>query len=325
VIAVRRGAAGALLLALASGMLSGCGAGSLWNVGQLEGRHPAVADARGHRLADLVPYVWPHEGELLWFLCRWDETAPIQVGFAESVSAREAEVLTRALELWELALPGMRFQRVDVAKSPQIRVSVGSASEGYSGQTRAECLVDPASVTDGAERVSARLLQAEVVLRRSDIDKLGRPVALSEDQFLATAAHELGHALGFQGHVVGAPSVMRAEVGRVRAMGVGLLEGRPLHEPTLRALYAVPSGTVVSRGTWPHARSALVAQLVSRAQQEGYVGPTVRVGDRAARLSWWRSDGRHLGVRLGNIKSALRRGETFEFEPDLLAQALLGR
>jgi len=324
VIEARRGVT-AVLLVFVAGIEASCGAASgRWNVASLEERHPAVADARGHRLAQLIPYVWPREDELVWFLCRWLDDAPIHIAYAESVSPREGELLTQALELWELALPEVRFQRVGIGELPQIRVSVGSASEGYSGLTRAECALDPTSVMDGVERVDARLLQVEVALRRSDIDKLGRPVSLREDEFLATAVHELGHALGFQGHVTGAASILRSEVGRVRGMGAGLLDGNPLREPTLRALYAAPSGTVVARGSWPSERGAVVARLVRRAREEGYRGPTVRVGDRSARLSWWRSDGRQLGVRLGAVQSALRRGEAMEFEPDLQAEALLG-
>ncbi|MCZ6465130.1 MAG: matrixin family metalloprotease, partial [Proteobacteria bacterium] len=183
-----------------------------------------------------------NEGEptLALLLCRWVTPAVIPVSLPPDASAAERSLLGKALSAWEVALP-VRFEQTSAVLA-RLEIRFARVGEGdprrTSGLTAADC--DLRESPPSVER-------AVVSLRRANLDVLDRPVALSDEELLGTALHELGHALGFQGHVAHGRSVMVRNTEAVRRMGRGVLAGEALRAPSVQALYRVPSGAIVGR------------------------------------------------------------------------------
>ena len=116
---------------------------------------------------------------------------------------------------------------------------------------------------------------------------------------------------------------MVRNVEQVRAIGRRVLRGERLEAPTLRALYALPSGTLLLRQALPSGRTAEVDRLAELAAGSGYRGPYVRVGSRAGRLEWRQPGGRLVSVWLPAMRRALREPASLQLVPDPLAAAWL--
>jgi hypothetical protein len=148
-------------------------------------------------------------------------------------------------------------------------------------------------------------------------------VALSPEELLGSAVHELGHALGFQGHVRRGGSVMVRNVEAVRRVGRRLLAGEPFEDATLAALYRSPSGVVVRRVPLPAGRTAPIDRLAALGAARGFRGPGIRVGDRGARIAWWDGAGRRLAVYLPELPETLSDPRRLRLEPGPRAAAWL--
>jgi hypothetical protein len=286
-----------LAVAAALAWATTCGTGCTpprggWDWDALGARHPAVREVRGSRLGDATPYVVPRAEELILFLCRWSTERPLSVALPPDASPRERALLRLALRSWEEAGLGVRFEERESAPADIEIVFVEPDPEQdvaavRSGLVTADCAVegDLRSPLAG-ERVEAELAHAEIRLARAVLDLLGRPVALGEERLLGTALHELGHALGYQGHAARG-SVMTRSVSDVRWIGGDVLEGGSFRDPTLHSLYLVPSGTVVGRLPIQRRRLRPARRLARIGSGEGWSGPWVRVGERLSVL-WWR-------------------------------------
>ena len=77
-----------------------------------------------------------------------------------------------------------------------------------------------------------------------------------------------------------------------------MLGGKPCDEPTLRALYALPSGAVLSRIAISPFRTESFDALAALAAQRGMAGPFARVGDREAEIFFVTKGGEELGVEI---------------------------
>ncbi len=117
---------------------------------------------------------------------------------------------------------------------------------------------------------------------------------------------------------------MVRDVEQVRRLGRQVLEGAPLQAPSVVALYRVPSGERLARVALPPGRTAAIDELAELAQQKGYRGPVVRVGDRAASIAWWNEQGGSVGVRIPAVRDTLRDPSRLEILVDPLASAWLG-
>ena len=287
----------------------------------LEVRAPAVAEIPGHRLGDTTPYLLPYADELVLFLCRFERGTRVRVALPESASAEERALLRRALAAWSGAGLGLSLHEVGEGEPAEIQLRIGDAVRGFAAQTAAECGL--AGVVASDERLPARLLGAQIVLRREDLDVRGHAVALSPEELLGSALHELGHALGFQGHARRGASVMVRNVEAVRRIGRRLLAGEPFADATLAALYRSPSGAVVGRMRLPAGRSQPIDRLVAIGAARGFRGPSVRVGDRGARISWWDDQGQHLAVHVPELEAVLADPRRLRLEPGPHAAAWL--
>jgi hypothetical protein len=285
----------------------------------------------GHRLADLAPHFWLAGDELLQFSCRWSGKRAVPV-WPLAATPDEMRVLARALAVLGEAVPGLELELVSNAVDAAgqgIAVAFADAPpEGArdpaaigSGDAVADCRVDE-PFGDGAVGASlrAQLDRASVRILRSRFDLLGRPVALDELELLAALLHELGHAIGFSSHPASGATVMRAAPGEVRLRVRPVLRGEPLRAPTLAALYALPSGTVLRRDPSGPTERATARVFGDLARRGAWGRAHSRAGEDSAEV-WWPAgdDGRR-------VLRASRAGawpERFALRANALARAAL--
>lgn len=274
-----------------------------WDVGDLEARHGSLREIRGHRLGESPPYFALGSDGIALFLCRWADRTPIPVWLPETATPAETQVLGRALSAWEGAGLGVQFDVRTWLDEPPVAGIVfelldpaGEDAPTGAASTIADCAIPPevaeAPSKGPAPPVDAELQYASIHLNRSFGDLIGRPVRLSESELLGAAVHELGHALGFPGHVAGGGSVMSAhgQIEATRRWGRRIEAGETLEAPTLVALYTVPSGVRLRWLPFERRKLSRLAELSKRATVMGLRGPWSRVSSESGRL-FYRDDG----------------------------------
>ena len=265
-------------------LLAGLGwacAGPVWDATTWAEARPELAGRDVGRLGDATPYLIASADRLHLFLCRWPDGGAIPVSLPPDASETERALLDRALVAWERAVPGLRFAATDGEAALRLRFS----TRGREGASAAVvCRVTPPF--DRAGPLDARLVDAELVLRREEADAWGRPRRLADEELLGAAVHELGHALGLQGHVGRGGSALRREPEAVRRVGRRVLGGASLVEPAAAALYALPSGVRVETRRLPRGASAPVDAIAQRALEAGAQSVWLQLGDRAQETRW---------------------------------------
>ncbi len=290
----------------------------------LGGRHPKLAAAGPERLRHMRPYYLPAAGQLTLFSCRWPDGAAIPVQLPSDASAEEQRKIHAVLAAWEDAGLGVRFERRPL-EGVGIEIEFPADLFAYDAGAVVDCAVEARGIRPNVERLPARLVRARVSVARDD------------PRLAGTLLHELGHALGFQGHVPparrrqkrasarGGGTIMRRDTELLREVGERVLQGGPFHDPSLAALYALPSGTVLGRLAISRDRTRLVDRMLEIGVTRGLVGPLVRVGDEEGRIAWHDpDDGRVARLLLRNLELARSDPERLEIEPSLRARALLG-
>jgi len=304
-----------------------CVAG-LWDAALLERRHPALAAISQHRLGDATPYLLPAGGSIAFFLCRWPSGGTIPVSLPPDASEQELRALEQVMRAWEGAGLGVRFATgAPPGAGIELRFidpEADTTETTQAANTIADCAVAPEAAEDrGASVLPARLVFASIHMWRGGFDMLGRPVPHSQAEFVGSALHEFGHALGFQGHVRLGRSIMVSETDAVRRAGQGLLAGKAFGDPTLRALYAVPSGSVVERVSVAAHRTERFDRMARIARERGFAGPTVRVGDLAGRIAWRDAAGVDYALRILDVRRVLRAPETLSLRTTIATAQLL--
>lgn len=160
--------------------------------------------------------------------------------------------------------------------------------------------------------------------RRTPKDVRHHDALLTREQIAGIVLHEIGHALGFQGHVSYGDTAMVRSGDDVVARGRSLLRGERPADATLRALYAVPSGAVVQRTPVSPARTEEIDRLAEAAAERGLRGPYVRVGDVDGRVFWRDSEGEEYGVGVADVLRTLRSPERLVLLPEPAARELVG-
>ena len=316
------------------GMLTGCVpyAGQ-WDVDSLRARHPKLLSSAGQRLGDTTPYLIPSGQSAILFLCHFPSPSTVSVSLPSEATSREQAAIRLALDGWENAGLGLRFEEVPEAKA-MIKIHLAALSGTGAAEARAigtgsavsDCGFDSAWETAGKTDgpIPARLFGSEVTLRTSKTDMLGREVRLTEDELVGAALHELGHALGFSGHVATPDSVMALTTDTVRRFGRELRRGRGFSAPSLAALYAVPSGTVVGRVALAESSAALFDAVMKFADSRGWQGPIVRTGDSAVSFDWQASNAPIGSLTIRGYRESLASGQPLSFSKSSLERLLAG-
>ena len=321
VSAPARPACGRVALVALLGLLTAGCVPTRWDTDPLAARYPALGEVHGQRLGDATPYLLPLQGELISLLCRW-EVERIPVSLPPDASPEERHLLELALRSWERALGVVFAQGAPAGEGIEIRF-VEAAEPNRSVPRAAGTISDCAVSSFAGERLEAHLVFASIHLHRYQTDVLGRSVAHTEAELAGTALHEIGHALGLQGHVQVGPSVMVRSVDEVRLSGRHLLRGVTLPAPTLRGLYALPSGTVVSRVPLSAAQTQPLDTLLLHAARARWSGPFVRVGDTVARIGWRDAEGRAYALFVRRVADVLKNPAELILLPGSRASALL--
>ena len=285
-----------------------------WNLPALEQEHPALAGVPGHRLKDVRPYVLPAAGELTFFLCRWPDDAAIPVAIDTDAAPEQRRAIAAALDAWQGA--GAR-RALRAARTPdraaRHRHPLDREPAGRASDTIANCRVDSLEDGPASGPLPAELEFASIHLAAEDPLLTGR------------ALHELGHALGFQGHPTRGDTVMLRGMTASRLAGDRARSGDLKGDAALSALYALPSGTVLSRRALPLERTRPVDRLVPRAGGQGWAGPFVRVGDERGVLFWRDSRGDSIAFTLTGLSPARSDPLRIQLTPNARAQRELER
>ncbi len=306
-LVARRLVARRLPLCAAAALLAAC-APPVWNPEPLEAREPRLRALGSHRLGDATPYLLPVQDALVLFLCRWETRDPIPVSLPPEASPEQTGALEAALRAWEAAGLGLRFARgAPAATGIELRL-VAQQAEGAGAArgatTVADCAIDPQAATR-SDRLAAQLVFASIHLRAESADPIGRLSPLSAADLAGAALHELGHALGFQGHVRVGEGAMRYQVDAMRRAGRHVLAGEAFRDDTLRALYSVPSGVVVGRSQLPPGRTQAVDRLLAMARSGSLEGPVARMGDLEGQILFRDGDGAAYAIWLRGVAGAL--------------------
>lgn len=302
-----RGVVVAVLCAGAAAAVLGC-AQPAWDATGLEGRYPALREVDGHRLGDVRPFYWPAGGQLTLLLCRWPDGARIPVVLPRDGTADERRRVEAALAAWEGAGLGIRFVPVPALDAGGIEIELVEGMLAWGANTIADCQVDAGGA---GERLPARIVYASIQLARND------------PRLVGSALHELGHALGFQGHPRRGDSIMLRDADRLRRTGDRVWNGASFTDATLAALYSVPSGTVLTRITLRPGETEPIDRLRAMGSAQGWRGPWLRVGDREGLVRWRTRRGRDVSVLLRGLSAALERPDGLVLEPDPVARRLL--
>ncbi|MFP6655261.1 MAG: hypothetical protein VCB25_06515 [Myxococcota bacterium] len=309
-------------------MVAGCSQPRrTWDLSALRKQTPSLDAINGHRLGDMVPFPALEGERVVLIACRFRDHGPIRIGgdgpgwpaswARQAVSALERGARGFKLEFVPSQSGGSDLRELDI----EIRSIEGAEEAGPRGlgDTLSECDISPLSSSVGRPR--GWLVGAEIRMRRARLDMLGESQDASAAEWVGALMHEIGHGLGFSGHVVAAETILVREESRLRAAGrVGLAEG-VWSDATLEALYRLrPGQPLGTRPLTAGSRSILreIRGLLQRDRDRGGAAVEIRssVGDRYARIQWRLSDGSRLTVRLLDWRRVLREGEAIRLHPD---------
>src|SRR5262249_44779750 len=156
-----------------------------WKAEDWAATRPELAGQPLGRLGDMTPYVLPADDALYFFVCHWPLDAPLRVSMPPDSNSHERELLEKALHAWEAVVRGVRFEIVEGAAPIRLRFR-DTGPEG--ARTAVDCEVTPPRSPEVP--LNARLVAAQIELRRAERDPWGKPIELSGYQMLGSATHE---------------------------------------------------------------------------------------------------------------------------------------
>ncbi len=263
----------------------------------------AAGCATPEPLTQLHAYVWAAQEEVRVFLCRWPDGARVGVSLPQQGPEAMREAAAAALAAWQrVDLPIDLVEEVPERAQIEVRLVDGAIrrDDGRAGSGRgfADCRVGEG----GPDQLHGARVEVAV---RSAPDARGHIHEHTPEVVAGTVLHELGHALGYQGHPRGGrdePMVREADA--LRRLGRRVLAGKRIDSPEVRALYARPTGATLLRAPVSRWRTEPVDQLAPLARADGLEGPFVRSGDAWGRILWRGAAGQELGIWLPNLLEA---------------------
>ncbi len=299
---------------------------------------PALRALSGQRLGDMVPFpglvasAGPSGSpRLALVVCRFAAGTALRIrsdgpGWSEPAGAAALAALAPLLARLGLSLERTTVTPVEIEIHAHLGLEA-EAPEGL-GDTLAECDVtnDVSNDLGGEAGLGPRGLvrRADIRMRRSGIDAKGLVQRASDDAWIGALLHELAHALGFSGHAATGRSLLVRDEGVLREIGRAVLQGQPLSDPTLTALYQLRPGQILGERTlsrasanWLRAVLRLDAELEAAGIRRTAL--VASVGDREARLSFRYANGRGFGLRFPGWPERLRDGGEVFAIPDRAA------
>lgn len=290
---------------------------------------PGLAGLEAHRLGDMVPFpalaVGPGDGEasarVELVACRFAPGSALRVttsgpGWSEELGARAFAALADPLAPLGLTLAPAAAPPAEIAIVAYEGLEA-DAPEGL-GDTLVECDVSRAGPGEG---VRGAVERAEIRMRRSGYDEAGRLQRAEDAAWVGALLHELGHALGFSGHVATGRSLLVRDQGILRTLGREVLRGDPLVDPTLAALYRLAPGQSLGERPlsapgrkWTEAILALDRRRTAAGNAR--VALVASAGDREARLAFQYADGSRLVLRFPRWAEAIQDGGAVLAVPD---------
>ncbi len=295
-----------------------------WDVARLLMEEPQIAELASQRLGDLTPYPALQGGAVKLISCRWPTTRPIRVRLR--LSGERNDWARRAVESLSRGSIGVHLEILsaprDVPDSAALIDVVEVASEVEAGPGGAGDTLVSCDVSSGPQGALGTLTRAEIEMRSVVRDGLDRTVPLSAEEWTGAFMHELGHALGFQGHVRSGESVLVLDWDRLRVAGRRALSGAAWRDDTLEALYLLEIGRLLGwreiSSQTQHWLDAVEVQLGGRG-----IGPWASVGDRNAQLEWKTEEGIALRLRFPDWLRQLNERRSLIAFPSPRTRALL--
>jgi hypothetical protein len=304
-------------------------AGRPYDADTLQARFPTL-DADGARvLARARPYLLPVQARVIWFVCRVDTETPVGIWLPDDAREPERQALEAALAAIEGSALGVRFARVPRNEAQIVIELLEGPARFPGGVHTANTVADCALSGDPTAWLDARVLSATLAFASVQIGRLGSLDSHDEGDDLDVAKltgvvlHELGHALGFQGHVRSGGTVMVRDLEVLTRAGRAALDGEPLRDAALEALFALPSGGVLATRPVAPARTQTLDRLADLAETHGLTGPSARVGDQMARIFWQDDGGRRYGVQVQRLDEVLRDPTRIVLLPEPSTRAAL--
>ena len=313
-----------------------------WDSQSLVRETPGLRALSGQRLGDMVPFPGlvasadpAGSPRLALVVCRFAAGTALRIrskgpGWSEPAGAAALAALAPTLARLGLSLERTPAPPVEI----EIHAHVGPEAEAPDGlgDTLVECDVsnDVSNDVGGEARLGPRGLvrRADIRMRRSGIDAKGLVQRASDDAWIGALLHELAHALGFSGHAATGRSLLVRDEAVLREIGRAVLQGQPLSDPTLTALYQLRPGQILGeRALTPASATWLRAVLRLDAEREAAgirrTALVASVGDREARLSFRYADGGGFGLRFPGWAARLRAGGEVIAIPDRAALATM--
>ena len=329
----RRGARAALVVSgLASTLACAAPTGG-WDVAKLVAEEPRLADLSQQRLGDLIPYPVPVDEGVELVSCRWRVNTAIRVRL--HLEGDHLNWAQRAIESLSAGTPSIELAAESV--SP---VASG-ADRGFAATGVIEVFaVDPdesdhpvgvgdtlvaCDVSRGADSAFGTPTLAVIRMRSAVLDQLDEVVPVSAADWTGAFMHELGHALGFQGHLRSSPSILVRDQSVLRRAGRDALAGEAWRDETLEALYRLEPGRVLGRRSLSVDSQRWVQGVARRADDKGrsHTGPRAKVGDRHGQIEWMTGEGDLLRLHLPFWPRQLRAGDAIVAFPGTQTRSVL--
>ena len=329
----RRGLRAAIAVAGSACMLACPAPRGGWDLAKLVAEEPRIAALGEQRIGDLIPYPVPVSGGFELVSCRWASEAPIRVRL--HVAGERLTWAQRAIESLSAGTPSIELVAETVVPDAEPGLAASKAIDVFDidpgetehpagvGDTLVAC-----DVSSRAEPTFGTPVLAEIRMRSAVLDQLDELVPVDAEDWTGALMHELGHALGFQGHLRAGASILVRDQSVLRRAGRDALAGRPWRDETLEALYRLEPGRVLGRRSlsvesrrWVRAAEGRVDQVDQKGAR--VVGPLAKVGDRHAELEWSQEEGDVLRLHLPFWSRQLRAGDTIVAFPGTKTRAAL--